>query len=245
MLRKLKKAVPAVISAVLCAAMLLDATAFAANSNIWKDTKTFTSLKYNSNYIKWVEKYSKKETKNTVSYGKSRTKKFLDKVEKAFESDDLQISLGFINKDVIYSYSLKGDSCKTVVHEQDGFAVVIYDKNDRGYMFSIKNKLCAVFGTDSEINAKWILEIASEFLDFNINESDKGKIFKFKSKEKLYYYEEFNGSGFVFNENGTPLAAYLGGEAYCISFKTSVKDSEFDIPKGYKTVSLENFNDNL
>lgn len=241
MLRKIKKAIPAVISAVLCAAMLLGATVSAANSNIWKDTKALTSLKYNSNYIKWAEKYSKKKAKNTITYGKSRTKKFLDKVEKAFESDDLQFSLGFINKDVIYSYSVKGDSCKTVVHGQDGFAVVIYNRNDKGYMFSIKNKLCAAFGTDSEINAKGIVETASEFLDFNINESDKGKIFKFKSKEKLYYYEEFNGSGFVFNENGTPLAAYLDGEAYCISFKTSVKDSEFNIPKGYKTVSLDDF----
>ena len=73
----------------------------------------------------------------------------------------------------------------------------------------------------------------------------KGKIFRFKSKEKLYYYEEFNGSGFIFNENGTPLAAYLDGEAYCISFKTTVDDSEFNIPNNYKTVSFDDFDYNF
>lgn len=236
---KLKKAVPAVISAILCVTMALGITASAAS--VWSETKAIVAARYNSNYIKWVEKYSGREAKSTAVYSKSRTKKFLDKAEKAFKSSELQFSLYLINKDVIYSYSVKGDNTKAVVCEQDGSAMAIYSKNNDGCMFSIKSKICAVFGTDSEINAKGIVETASEFFGFNVNENDKGKIFKIKSKEKLYYYEEFNGSGFIFNENGTPLAAYLDGEAYCMSFKTSVKDSEFDIPKGYKAVSLDDF----
>lgn len=81
MLRKLKKALPAIVSAVLCVTMVLGITASAAS--VWSETKALTNAKYNSNYIKWVEKYSEKESKNTVTFSKSRTKKYLDKMSRS------------------------------------------------------------------------------------------------------------------------------------------------------------------
>lgn len=69
--RKFKKVLFSVVSAVLCVTMILGVSASAAKNTVWSDTKALTSAKYNSNYIKWLEKYGEKEAKNTVSFSKS------------------------------------------------------------------------------------------------------------------------------------------------------------------------------
>lgn len=101
MLRKLKKALPAIVSAVLCVTMALGITASAAS--VWSETKALTTAKYNSNYIKWVEKYSEKDAKSTVTFGKSRTKKFYEKQLTAFNAKDPQFALNMATKDEIMS----------------------------------------------------------------------------------------------------------------------------------------------
>lgn len=257
MLRKLKKAVPAVISAVLCAAMLLGVTASAASSDIWKDTKALTSLKYNSNYIKWGEKYSEKKTKNTIAYSKSRTKKFLDKLSKAANAKNPTYSFGLIKSDGLVNYVFKDGSIK-IISLVDGTATTMYATDDSLTLLSVANKTkVSAGGRDfkdelDKISAEYTqkrTEEVAEIYDFEISENAKGKLFKFKSDDKIYYYEEFETEesdyfytvGFLFTEKGTPIAMVTNGVAFCMSFKTAVDDSEFDIPKGYKTVDLDDF----
>ena len=158
MLRKLKKALPAIVSAILCVTMVLGITASAhpgrtdsngghydrstgtyhthngggssssssssssstsytfenkntttktsdnksttnSAASVWSETKALTTAKYNSNYIKWVEKYSAKDTKNTVTFGKSRTKKFYEKQLKTLNAEEPQFALNLVTKD--------------------------------------------------------------------------------------------------------------------------------------------------
>lgn len=256
MLRKLKKAFPAVISAILCVTMILGMTASAANSNIWKDTKALTSLKYNSNYIKWAEKYSKKKAQNTVSYGKSRTKKFLDKLQKESTAENPEYIFGFINSDRMMCYAFKENSFKGV-SLIDGECTVLYISNKELALISTDKKTKTSYkATDDEteefnnIASEYVSkysEQTAETFDFDIAKNAKGKLFKFKSDEKIYYYEEFDTDsyygnvGFVFTEKGTPIAMYLNDLTFCVSFKTTVDDSEFKIPKGYKTVDADDF----
>ena len=123
-------------------------------------------------------------------------------------------------------------------------------------MLSVENKTKT--GIKGKSYKKEISKISSEYIeertaavadifDFDIAENAKGKIFKFKSDDKIYYYEEFDTDsyygnvGFVFTEKGTPIAMVFNNTAFCMSFKTTVDDSEFDIPKGYKTVDIDDF----
>lgn len=256
MLKRLKRVFPAVVSALLCAAMALGVTASAASSGIWKEAKALTSLKYNSQYIKWAEKYSEKETKNTVSYSKSRTKKFLDKLNKTVNKENPTYSFGLIEKNGFINYVFKDGSLK-IISLVDGEATTMYIHDYSITLLSVKNKTKVSAGgkmikdefnrLSSEHIQKRTAEVA-EVYDFNIAENAKGKLFKFKSDDKIYYYEEFeiedsyfDNVGFVFTEKGTPIAMAMNGNAFCISFKTTVDDSEFKIPKGYKTVDIDDF----
>lgn len=257
MLRRLKKIFPAVVSAVLCAAMALGVTAYAADktTELWKEAKALTSLKYNSNYINWGEKYSEKETKNTVAYSKSRTKKFLDKLIKTANTENPTYSFGLIEKTGFVNYVFKDGSLK-IISLVDGEVNTMYATENAITLLSVKNKTkVGVSGKSykeeidklsSEYTEERTAEVADIF-DFDIAENAKGKIFKFKSDDKIYYYEEFDmdkyygNVGFVFTEKGTPVTMVLNNTAFCISFKTTVDDSEFDIPKGYKTVDIDDF----
>ena len=258
MLKKFKKFFPAVVSAMLCVTMLLSVTASAADKDtyVWKDTKALTSLKYNSNYIKWAEKYGAKEAKNTVSYGKSRTKKFLDKLNQNVNKEKPTYSFGLIEKKGLVNYVFKDGSLK-VISLVDGKVTTLYVHDYYVTLISVKNKTKVSAGGKSaktefdrlaaEHTQKRTAEVAEVF-DFEIAENEKGKLFKFKSEDKTYYYEEFKTEdsrfdkvGFLFTEKGTPVAMYINNTAFCISFKTTVDDSEFDIPKGYKTVDVDDF----
>ena len=254
MLRKIKKAIPAVISAILCVTMVLGITASAAS--VWSDAKALTTAKYNSNYIKWVEKYSQKKSKNTVTFSKSRTKKFLDKQIKATKSDDPQTSVSIINKDVLVSIAYKGGNMKMVAAEGDmGFAFYISPK--KMTMISIPDKKKTTITVTAEMGYDEIIdEMNQSFMDFDsddyyadlgIADNAKGKLFKFTSGDKTYYYEEFKSAdydkfGFLFTEKGTPIAIIGDDLIACFTLSTNVKDSEFTVPKGYKETDINDFN---
>lgn len=257
MLRRLKKIFPAVISAVLCAAMALGVTASAADktTDLWKEAKALTSLKYNSNYIKWGDKYSEKETKNTVAYSKSRTKKFLDKLIKTANTENPTYSFGLIEETGLISYVFKDGSLK-IISLVDGEVNTLYLTGDSITLLSVKNKTkVGLKGKNykkeiDKLSAEYTVERTAEvadIFDFDIAENAKGKIFKFKNDDKIYYYEEFDmdsyygNVGFIFTEKGTPIVMVLNNTSFCVSFKTTVDDSEFDIPKGYKTVDIDDF----
>lgn len=248
MLKMLKRIFPAIVSALLCVTMLLGVTASAervstVDSNIWKDSKALTNAKYYSKYIKLAAKYSEKDTENTVTYDKSRMKKFTDRFVKAASADDPQFSFSLIDKNAIIYFAVKGDDCKAVICFDDLMGIALYTDGKKSTFLSVGDKIKAT--EDEGSDGKEAASLLAEDFDFGVSENAKGKIFKIKSEEKIYYYEEFEGDyynvGMLFSEKGNPLAIVTGGEVYCISFKTSVDDSEFDIPKGYKTVDYDDF----
>ena len=250
MLRKLKKAIPAIISALLCVTMALGITVSAekkssVDTSVWSDTKALTSAKYYSKYIKLASKYSEKDSKNTVTYDKSRIKKFADKFAKATSAKNPEFSFGLIDKESIVYLAVKGDNSKVVICMYNAGLAFYSDGKKMSYL-SVEDKIMTDDIEDDSTGADTAAGIADEF-DFGISENAKGKIFKFKSEEKIYYYEEFENDyyvvGMLFNENGTPLAIVVDDEVYCISFKTSVDDSEFNIPKGYKNLDIDDFYD--
>ncbi|MCM1380543.1 MAG: hypothetical protein NC192_01290 [Muribaculaceae bacterium] len=248
MLRKIKKAIPAVISAILCVPMVLGVTVSAAST--WSETKALTSGKYNSNYIKWVEKYSEKTSKNTISYSKSRTKKFSDKLSKAMNADEPQYSLTVLNKNAILSYTQKGNKIKTVAYAEDfGIATYITPKEIAVLDPVEKEKLSMTLTDDidydelmDEILDEYVwADIFSFFEDLGVADNEKGKYFKLKSGDNTYYYEEFTIDdygkiGFLFNSNGSPLAMMNGDISSCITLSYKVKDSEFTVPEGYAEI---------
>ncbi len=258
MLRKLKKVFPAVVSALLCAAMVLGITASAADTDkeLWKSAKSAAGLKYHSDYIKWADKYSEKEAKNTVVYAKSRTKKFLDKITAKAASDSPKYSLGLIDGESMLCYTIK-DGCLKYVMLMDGEGNAIFVDKNSVTIASINDKTKVTVRADGEddeylkkVSDKYteiITDDVADTFDFEISENEKGKIFKFKSDEKIYYYEEFecgsgfNSVGFVFTEKGTPIAMTVDNATLCISFRTNIDDSEFDVPKGYTDIDIDDF----
>lgn len=246
---KFKKVLFSVVSAVLCIAMILSVPASAAEKkSVWSETKALTSAKYNSNYIKWAEKYSAKEAKNTVSFGKSRTKKFYESQLEAFNAKDPQFIVNIIDKENIVSAAFKDKKTKMVVYtEGNGVAIYIDPKNIT--MLSVGDKQKITMPMTDDIGYDDLIdEMTGEFLTFDndsymtdelgVTNKTKGKLFKFTSNEKTYYYEEFEGSkagkfGFLFNSSGNPLAVVADDMVMCFSVSFSVKDSEFSIPKGY------------
>ncbi|MCM1024698.1 MAG: hypothetical protein NC395_11680 [Prevotella sp.] len=248
MSRKFKKALFSIVSAVLCVTMVLGVSASAAEKSVWSETKALTSAKYNSKYINWLEKYSEKESKNTVSFGKSRTKKFYEKQLVELDDKNPQFVVNIIDKETIVSVAYKNKKIKTVAYE-DGTGIAIYIDPDNMTMLSVADKQKITMPMTEDIGYEDMLnEMTEAFVSFDnesymsddlgVTDKTKGKLFKIKSGEKIYYYEEFKGSeagkfAFLFDANGNPLAMTSDGMSVCFNVSFSVKDSEFSIPKGY------------
>lgn len=242
---KIKKILSAGISAVLCFAMVLSVPVSAKNDDaVWQEIKAMSGAKYNSTYIKWVEKYSEKDTKNTISYSKSRTKKFMDKFLKAAHKDKPQFELNIINKEYLVSAAVKDDKFRAVGYiEGDGLAY--YYDSENITLFNINAKEKCFCSMDEALENGFAIADSNEFaeaaeaefiFDFFILDNEKGKIFKIKSGEKIYYCEvfetEYNGVlGFLFSESGNILAVTNPYGSFCVSFSQKVDDSVFDIPK--------------
>lgn len=245
MLRKLKKILPAIVSAVLCVTMTLGIAASAADKTVFSDMQALTPLKYNSTSIKWLKKYSEKDSKSTVTYSKSRTKKFLDRLFKESDKDSPELALGLTTKNNFLYFACKGNDKLKIVTYVDDEATVMYVADGNVTMLDPESK--TKVETESEgLNLAGFAGIMTENFDFDISENEKGKIFKLKSNDKIYYYEEFECDeydhvGFIFTEKGTPIAMMVDDEYYCIKYSLNVKDSEFDVPKGYKTVDFDDF----
>lgn len=246
---KIKKTLFSVISAVLCTAMLLGISAFAAEKrNIWQETKALTSAKYYSEYIRLVEKYSAKDSKNSVSFGKSLTKKYYEGQLEEIDDDDPEFYVNLIGSNEIVSVVFKDGKMKMVTYaDGDGAAIYVTKKNMIILSVNEKAKITIPVSNDSyDETFKEELETFDndEYMDEELGVTDKtkGKYFKIKSGDKTYYYEEFNGNvqgkfGFLFNSKGKPIAMYSDGTAYCLNYSyTKVDDSEFKLPSGYEEV---------
>lgn len=246
MLRKIKKAIPAVVSAILCIAIAMGMTVSAQPADSkWNECKKLINSSFDQQYIDLAIKYKAKESKNTVVFSKSRTKKFFDRYNKAVAAKKPEFSMEMSDKNSFEYIACKGAKSKYVFYEEkswDWDCEVVFSDGKTETALSLENKTKTTFKAEGS------------FFDLKLAESDiidanqKGKFFKFKSGGKVYYYEEFiinsafdEAYGLLFNENGEPLAAILDNNVYCVCFKTKVDDSEFNIPKGYKTVSLDDF----
>lgn len=248
-LNKIKRTFSAGIAALMCFAVTLSVPAAAKTTDaVWKDTKSLAGASYNSTYIKWVEKYSEKDTTKTVKYSKSMTKKLLDKLEKASEKDEPQFIIRLINNEEIASAAVKGDKFKAtgyidgagMAYLGDSKNITLLDPNDK--------EKCSLKTSKASEYKIWIpsagevAQSGTELFNFDISENATGKLFKFKSGEKIYYYEEFKDSsygsvGFLFSESGNILAMTNQGDSFCVSVSFKVNDSEFNIPKDYKDVN--------
>lgn len=264
---KIKRKISGFIAAVLCCTMLTGTVVYAEDSSltaavsgeadygvkaaqksVWSETKSLAGATYNSNYIKLAEKYNAKEKKNTISFGKSRTKKFYEKFLKEMDSESSEIELRFslLTKEEIISVTLKDNKYKSVMYS-DGEGIAIYMTPKEMTMLSVndKEKMTLPIPEDFDYDEYWAealdMGIVSDdiYLSTGIDDDEKGKYFKIKSGEKIYYYEEFNSEGILFSEKGTPLAIVSDGFAACLNVSYSVKDSAFDIPDGYTETEID------
>lgn len=246
MLRKIKKAIPAVISAILCIAIAMGMTVYAQPADSkWNECKKLINSSFDQQYIDLAIKYKAKESKNTVVFSKSRTKKFFDRYNKAVAAKKPEFSMEMSDKNSFEYIACKGAKAKYVFYAEDSsvsYCEVAFSDGKTQTALSLENKTKTTVKADESLFD--LKSAESDIIDAN----QKGKFFKFKSGGKVYYYEEFiinsaldEAYGLLFNENGEPLAAILDNSVYCVCFKTKVDDSEFNIPKGYKTVDPDDF----
>lgn len=259
-LTKIKSVFFAGIAAVMCAAIVLSVPAAAkTNDTVWKNAKALTSSRYSETYVKWAEKYSEKDSKNTITFGKSRTKKLFKKMTDAIDSDNPEFCLNIVKDDSITSVAMNGKKIKGVMYEKgDKNAFAVYMNSKEISMLSVKNKLKATVPNSDNSSYDEVLDIALEQFSVaahvldgtDITDKTKGKLIKIKSGDKTYYYEEFivdgGKCGILFDSKDAPLAMTSGkGITSCFNFTDSVKASEFTIPKEYKEVTEDNIEDFL
>lgn len=244
MIKKLKRIAAAFTAAAFCVAALAAVPASAAEKkSVWSETKALTTAKYNSKYIKWAEKYSEKELSDSVEYGKSKTKKFIDKMNSEITSDT-EYAFNIINKDRLLSAARKGDNIKLIIYDKSlPLNVGIYADSKYEAIVFIEDKLKITAETTDTYTPEYCYLAIIDSLDPNTDDSAEGKRIKFRSDDKIYCYEEFESDkfgdiGYLFTEKGTPIAMVTGGIAYCIRLSYSVDDSEFDIPDAYKEATF-------
>lgn len=255
---KLKKVLSAGAAAVICVAMALSVPAAAkTDDTVWKNAKALTNLRYSETYIKWAEKYSGKDSQNTITFGKSRTKKLFEKMAAVIDSDKPSFSVNIVKDDMMSCVAISGKKVKCVMYEKgDANAFAIYANSKEISMLSVKNKLKATMPTSEYDGYDKMIDSALEKFsavayildDTDITDKTKGKLFKIKSGDNTYYYEEFivEGSkfGILFDSNDAPLVMTSGkGKTYCFNFTDSVKASEFTIPKEYKEITYDNMDE--
>ena len=158
-------------------------------------------------------------------------------------------------KDVILSVAYKGKKMKMVVYE-DGTGLGMYFNSKNITMLSVEDKTKITLPVTEDLGYDDIMdEMLGKFMNFDsddyyadlgIAENAKGKIFKFKSNDKIYYYEEFesaeyNKYGYLFDEKGNPLAMIGDDLVACFKISYSLKNSYFTVPDGYKEIDINDF----
>lgn len=216
---------------------------------VWTECKKLAGGKYSSTYVKMINSYTKKKAKTAIRFGKSRTKSFFSKLQKAANSDEPNFSFALISKDTITAIACKGDKSKIVMYmpgDDMNIGMAMYTDSKTMTIVSPDTKMKITTeipeGTDTS-NATGT-DIDSMFADFGINDDTKGKVFKFKNGDKNYVYEEFESEsagklGVLFDSSNKPLAMMDDTGVYCFTFSASVKDSAFKVPSDYAELQLD------
>lgn len=255
---KIKRVVSAGVAAVMCVTMALSAPASAATNTAYKNSKALTNATYNSKYIKWVDKYSSQKSSKTITFSKSKTKKFYEDQAKKISAKKPQYSMDLINSDAVVSVAVKNDKIKAVMYMKDGkeelgLAMYIDKKNMTMLSPAKKKKLTIPVPDGTDIDALMEESLGSfdndvyMSEDLGIADNAKGKYVKFTSDDKTYYYEEFKTNdgkvGFLFNSKGKPIAITTGDISFCLKFSYTVADSDVTVPKGYKEAGENDLED--
>ncbi|MGN1415637.1 MAG: hypothetical protein ACI4XF_02260 [Oscillospiraceae bacterium] len=208
-------------------------------------------VKYNSGLAKKVKSYEGKTSKSTVTFSKSRTKKYFDKLYKSVDKmaedpSKASISISMVSSDSVISIAMKGDKAKYIVYmeEEDismGLGIYQDSKNITLLDLSSKEKMTTPVTSDDE--SVDMVSTAGSVADLNIKDSTKGKLFKFKYNDKGYYYEVFTNEdgqtiGCVFDTKLNPVMMMDDTGYYTVKITTSVKSSSVTVPSGYEEIDL-------
>lgn len=256
---KIKKVISAAAAAAICCTMVsgfavsaeeaavsgstsVIADMYAADP-LWTECKKLAGAKYSSKYVKMAESYSKKKAKNSITFGKSRSKSFFTKFYKAASSEKPSLSFSMVSKDLIVSVDAKDDKSRTVMYvasDEMTIAMAMYADSKGMTMLDISSKTKIVQEMDGAASAA---NTESVLPQMAFDDSAKGKVFKFTSDGKKYVYEEFEDDtvgkmGILFNSSNVPVAMLDNSGTYCFSYSTKVKDSVFTVPSGYTEADL-------
>lgn len=255
---KFKKIVSAAAVAAICfsmtsgiavsakeAADIYESTSIVADMNaadpVWTECMKLAGGRYKSTYVKMMKKYSGKKSKTVVRYGDSKIRSFFNKLYKTIDADEPNFCFCMASTSHINSIAKKGDNIKIIEYIDTSVESIcgIYVNSETETMVFPKHMKKKTHKL-SDSNGTYRIEAdnADSVYDFlGITDDTKGNVFKFKYNDKNYIYEEFEGEnkiklGMLFDSSGNPLAVYMG-DFYCISFSTSVEDSEFTVPSDY------------
>lgn len=226
-----------------------------ASDPAYTEAVKLAGLKYNSGLAKKVLSYEGKSSKSAVTYSKSRTKYFFDKLYKnaAKMSEDpskASLSVTLVSKDQVVSMAVKGKKTKTVMYmDVDGSSVgmAIYQDAETSYLLDLAAKQMISYENESEEDfTSAIVSTAEDAADLGIKDSQKGKLFKFKYNNKGYYYEVFETSdgstmGCVFDTKLNLVMMVEDSSAYSVKITTSVKTSDVTVPDGYEEMDLSSY----
>lgn len=257
--KKLKKVLSAGVAAVMCVTMALSVPAAAA-STAYNNTKALSDAKYSSTTIKLLDKYKEKKATKTVSFSKSKTKKYYEAQAEKLDTKNPQYRMDLINKNSIVSIAMKSKKIKILMYMKDssnelGLGMYI-DKKNMTMLSPIKKmKVTVPLPDDTDYDALLEDSMASldndvyMYEDLGISDNAKGKYFKFTYDDKTYYYEEFETNkgtvGFLFNSKGNPIGITDGDNSYCLSYSYKVDDASVTVPKGYKEASEKDMTDDF
>lgn len=226
-----------------------------ASDPAYTEAVKLAGLKFNSGLAKKVQSYDGKSSKSAVTYSKSRTKRFFDKLYKnaskmSEDPSKASMSVTLVSKDQVVSMAVKGNKSKTVMYmDVDGSSIgmALYQDAETAYLLDISTKEMISYESESEEDlSSAVVSTAEDAADLGIKDSQKGKLFKFKYKDKGYYYEVFETSdgstiGCVFDTKLNLVMMVEDSIIYSVKITTSVKSSDLAVPDDYEEMDLSSY----
>ncbi|MGN0692569.1 MAG: hypothetical protein ACI4K7_09510, partial [Oscillospiraceae bacterium] len=193
-----------------------------------------------------------KTSSSTVTFSKSRTKKYFEKLSKTVDKmseDPSKASVKFtmVSKNYVLDFCCKSGKIKYIayINEDDiSMGLGIYIDSNSMTLLDLGSKQKIVSPIEEGEGDVDISESVGSITDFGISDKTKGKLFKFKYNDKGYYYEVFtndNGEtvGCVFDTKLNPVMLVDDTGYYTVKITTSVKSSDVKVPSGYEEIEMD------
>lgn len=223
-----------------------------ASDPAYTEAVKLAGLKFNSGLAKKVKSYEEKTPKNSVKFGKSRTKSYFNKLTKKIQNmnaDEISFSVSMVSKDEVASIAMKGEKAKLIAYSNIddmsfGYGIYMDTKNITTVFLDTKEKMTSPLTDDYFTGDTDITSSVESVADFNIADSTKGKLFKFKYNNKGYYYEVFETEdgesfGYVFDTKLNLVMMMDDTGYYSVKITTSVKNSDVTVPDYYTEMELD------